>query len=141
MRPATTTCLVEISLVGIRDMQPREVMGVPIELAAPYVEFEYGDLEAEERLWKTQPVDAGKGAPPAVRSGPNVNFLEVMYLTVELPEDKVFEPMMGVRVREASRTIPFLGEDPILGISAINLLLEMPTYQQQLAEEKKVRWR
>ena len=48
-----------------------------------------------------------------------------------LPEDaQLYEPMMGVRVRESSRVkLPFLGSDPVMGISAINLLEEMPAYQ------------
>jgi len=62
-----------------------------------------------------------------------------MYLRVEMPKDvKTFEPMMGVRVRESARVrLPLgLSEDPIMGIASIDLLKEMPAYQQLMKEEK-----
>lgn len=50
---------------------------------------------------------------------------------LKMPKEHIFRPMMGVRVRESGRTFgpisALLGEDPILGITSINLLQE-PEY-------------
>ena len=79
-------------------------------------------------------VDSG-----VISNGPNANFLETMYLRVALPKDYIYRPMMGVRVRESAKKLPFLpfGEDPILGITSINLLEELPEYREKMAQEKK----
>ena len=141
LRPPTETYLVEISVVGCRDMMPREIMGVPVELQAPYVEFEYGDKGAEERVWRTRTAAAAANpaSSAATQTGPHVNLLETMYLRVELPKDvKTFQPMMGVRVRESARVklpLGFVGDDPIMGISFIDLLKEMPSYQEMKKRE------
>ena len=142
LRPRTKKYLVEISLVGCRDMQPREILGIPIDLVAPYVEFEYGDRNVEERVWQTRTAAANPTniGPAAVQTGPNVNFLETLYLPVELPEQsKLFEPIMGVRVRESSTLIPGISTDPIMGITSINLLHEMPTFKEELRQMKTER--
>lgn len=140
LKPPSKLYLVEISVVGLRDMQPREIFGVPVELQAPYVEFEYGERSAEQNTWQTHTANSGSassGSMP-VSSGANINLLETKYLRVELPLDaKLYEPMMGIRVRESSRLkLPFIGQDPIMGISSINLLEEMPEYQEKLKEER-----
>ena len=140
LRPPTETHLVEVSVVGCRDMMPREIMGVPIELAAPYVEFEYGDRYAEERVWRTRTAAAAANpaSSSATQTGPHVNLLETMYLRVEIPRDvKEFQPMMGVRVRESAKVkLPLgFGEDPIMGITSIDMLREMPSYQEMKAKE------
>jgi len=142
LAPETEFCLVEISLVGVRDMQPREIFGVPVEIAMPYVEFEYGDRTADERLWRTRIATASNDSN-ALSTGPNANFLETMYLRVAMPKDYVFRPMMGVRVRESARKFGpvsgLISDDPILGITSINLLEEMPEYVDQMEAEKKLK--
>jgi len=142
LRPETEPYLIEMSVVGCRDMMPREIMGVPVELQAPYVEFEYGDMDAEERVWRTRTAAAAANpaSSTATQVGPHVNLLETMYLRVELPKDiKTFEPIMGVRVRESARVkLPFgLSEDPIMGITSIDLLKEMPEYQELKRQENE----
>ncbi|KAL1498830.1 hypothetical protein AB1Y20_014132 [Prymnesium parvum] len=138
--PETDMRLVEIAVVGVRDMQPREIFGIPIEITMPYVEFEYGDRTAEERVWRTKIVSANNDSN-TLSNGPNANFLETMYIRVALPKDYIFRPMMGVRVRESAR--PFgpisglFGEDPILGITSINLLEEMPEYRAEMEKKNK----
>jgi len=140
LRPPTEPYLVEISVVGCRDMMPREIMGVLVDLQAPYVEFEYGDEKAEERFWKTRTAaaNANPSSSTATQTGPHINLLETLYLRVELPQDvKTFEPIMGVRVRESAITkLPFgLSQDPIMGITFIDLLKEMPSYQELRKKE------
>ena len=136
--------LVEISVVGCRDMVPREILGVPIEFQALHVEFEYGQRYAENRVTRSRvayaaaAADGGDGSSSGalVRSGPHINMLETLYIKVELPVDvELYAPMMGVRVRESSRhRLGGLSSDPIMGIAAINLVEEMPSYQAKLRE-------
>lgn len=139
LKPPCKPYLVEISVVGCRDMQPREILGIPIELQAPYVEFEYGERGAKQNTWQTRTANSsGSNATMPMNTGAHINLLETMYLRVDLPLDaKLYEPMMGIRVRESSQLkLPFIGQDPIMGISSINLLEEMSEYQEKLKEEK-----
>ena len=69
----------QVSLVGVRDMLPRMVAGVPVEIAQPYVEFEYGHSSCSERLWRTRATTAFPGSATSVM-GPSANFLETLYL-------------------------------------------------------------
>ena len=85
--PRLVPCYIEVSLVGVRDMQPRMVSGVPVEMSAPYVEFGYGHSSSTERLWKTRATTAYPSSAASVR-GPSANFLETLYLqacTVHTP--------------------------------------------------------
>ena len=77
--PRLVPCYIEVSLVGVRDMQPRMVSGVPVEISAPYVEFEYGHSSSTERLWKTRATTAFPSSAASVQ-GPSANFLETLYL-------------------------------------------------------------
>ena len=77
--PRLVPCYVEVSLVGVRDMLPRMVAGVPVEIAQPYVEFEYGHRSCAERLWRTRATTAFPGSATSVM-GPSANFLETLYL-------------------------------------------------------------
>lgn len=84
LQPEMDIFLVEVAVAGVRDMQPREIFGVPIDIALPYVEFEYGDKHAEERVWRTKVVSAANDSS-SLAKGPNANFLETMYIRVTLP--------------------------------------------------------
>jgi hypothetical protein len=77
--PRLVPCYVEVSLVGVRDMLPRMVAGVPVEIAQPYVEFEYGHRSCTERLWRTRATTAFPSSATSVM-GPSANFLETLYL-------------------------------------------------------------
>jgi hypothetical protein len=123
--PKLIPCYIEVSLVGVRDMQPRTISGVPVEISAPYVEFEYGHRSASERLWKTRATSASV-SNGALSQGPNANFLETLYLQVELPDDPRYNPVMGVRVRDSARLLSFLPgasswADPMCGVCSVPL--------------------
>ena len=77
-----------------------------VEILAPYIEFEYGHRLAPERFWKSRPSAAQKGDSSS--SGPNANFLEIMYMQVALPEDPHYNPQMGCRVRDTAKVASLL---------------------------------
>tara|TARA_B110001452_G_scaffold264206_1_gene266845 strand:- start:238 stop:4518 length:4281 start_codon:yes stop_codon:yes gene_type:complete len=138
--PKLIPCYIEVSLVGVRDMQPRTISGVPVEISAPYVEFEYGHRSAAERLWKTR-ASSASASNGAMSQGPNANFLETLYLQVELPDDPTFMPVMGVRVRESARLLSFLPggsswADPICGVCSVPLGELMPSYARHMAQRE-----
>ena len=140
LRPPMKPYVIEIQLIGCRDVPPREIMGVPIALTTPYVEFEYGDQEAEEREWRI-PDHGATVQGTQLTKGSDINILETKYFKVDLPEQpRLYTPWMGVRVREASKLVPFAGDDwdPVMGIAAINLLDHMPDEQAKIKEEKKL---
>ena len=83
-----------------------------------------GERTRRERVWRTRITNA-QTSTNVLAAGPNANFLETMYLKVNLPKDYIFRPMMGVRVRESAKKLPFFGDDPILGIQSINLLTKL----------------
>jgi len=139
IRPPTKTYLIELSVVGCRDVPARDLFGVQVPLTKPYIEFEYGDdLDPNrEREWRI-PAKGKTVSDKVVSTGSDINLLEMTYIQVELPiEAKTFHPWMGVRVREEAKAIPFLpfGEDPIMGITMIDLLEEMPSFQEELKRE------
>ena len=76
-------------------------------------------------------------------TGSDVNLLETIYISVDLPVDpRLYTPWMGVRVREAKRALPLplpIGDDPIMGITSIDLLQEMPEEQKKIKKEKEER--
>jgi len=139
LRPPMRPYVIEIQLVGCRDVPPREVLGVPVHLTTPYVEFEYGDQDAEEREWRI-PEHGLTIQGTQLQHGSDINILETKYFKVLLPEEpRLYTPMMGVRVREASKFVPFAGDDwdPVMGITSINLLEHMPDEQKKIKEEKE----
>ena len=93
-----------------------------VEILAPYIEFEYGHRLAPERFWKSRPSAAQKGDSSS--SGPNANFLEIMYMQVALPEDPHYNPQMGCRGRDTAKVASLLpgnsaveaALDPIVGV-------------------------
>ncbi|KOO35615.1 c2 domain containing protein [Chrysochromulina tobinii] len=109
LRPEMRPYVIEVQLVGCRDVPPREVLGAPVFLTSPYeitpyVEFEYGDEQAEEREWRIP--DHGSS-------------------------------ITGTQLR-TGKIIPFVGDDwdPVMGITAINLLEHMPEEQAKIKEAK-----
>ena len=76
-----------------------------------YVEFEYGDEQAEEREWRI-PDHGSSITGTQLRAGTDINILETRYFKVLLPtQPQLYTPWMGVRVREAGKLIPFVGDD------------------------------
>ena len=136
--PLMVPCFVEVALVGVRDMQPRIVAGLAVEISSPYVEFEYGHRNAPERFWKTNTTEAKESESG---SGPNANFLELKYMQVMLPDEPRYDPVMGVRVRDTAKLLALVDSemlanqlDPIVGVCNVPLKEKMPSYERYEAE-------
>ena len=139
--PKMIPCYLEVALVGVRDMRPISVAGIKKPVTAPYIEFEYGHRLAPERYWKTKTMVAGGGSS----TGPNANFLEVIYLQVSLPDDPLYDPVMGVRVRDAAAGLPAVpgmpGFEPICGVASVPIKEKLPSFarheKERIAREEE----
>eukprot|EP00027_Filamoeba_sp_ATCC50430_P012373 CAMPEP_0168566368 /NCGR_PEP_ID=MMETSP0413-20121227/14383_1 /TAXON_ID=136452 /ORGANISM="Filamoeba nolandi, Strain NC-AS-23-1" /LENGTH=1321 /DNA_ID=CAMNT_0008598385 /DNA_START=51 /DNA_END=4013 /DNA_ORIENTATION=- len=98
--PKFRDCTLEISVVGLRDILPVQLLPV----SNTYIEFDCG----RDQKVKTKTSSKPKGSSP--------NFLEVLQLPVQVPENPLFAPPINIQVYDDRKIVR-----PLAGLRTISI--------------------
>ena len=98
IRPAMRPCFIEILCLGVRNMKPHGTKGMD-SIREPFTRMIIPMAnEDQPRKFETMPSRKPRGR--------DANFLDRQILSIDLPENAVYAPMIDIKVRIRSERAP-----------------------------------
>lgn len=113
IKPLCRQAWVEIICVGVRNLKPFGQPGMN-SIREPFVKMVIPGVD-EPNIYQTNPSRTPRGR--------DANFISHTYMTLELPENPVFAPMMDIKVYDTRASGL---SKPLIGACAIPLDVKMP---------------